>query len=327
MSFIDILPDAEETQIVDSVVDVTTGEFPLERLQERHGASLTPAQWTLAAEMGWFGLTLDEAQGGLGLGVTIEALLHREFGRNLLSPNLVATSAMALLIAQSGGQENGYLTGERRAAFALAQGQGFCLVDAEGVDTVLVPSDNGLLMLDMQDVRSGSGLEGIDSTLPLVRGECEVMAKPVPEAVSLHVELLLAAALSGMADAAAQMATEYAKIRHQFGKPIGSFQAIGHACADASMRSEAAHAQVLFAAIALRDDHADARFQVASAARVAAQAAFVNATMNIHTHGGMGYSAECQAHFYLKRSLLLQRLVNPLANDKGTLLGEGAVLQ
>lgn len=327
MSAIDILPDDEDTQIVDSVIDVIDAEFPLDRLQVRGGATLTSAQWRMASEMGWLNLSLMEAQGGLSLGVTTEALLHREFGRKLISPSLLATSAVVHFAAENGEETIRYLSGERIGAFALTHANGFYFIDAQRADSVVAPSGNGYDLIDLSDLQMGVTLDAMDPTLPLVEGRGAGARRRMSETNALRIGLLLSATLSGIADAAAHMATEYAKIREQFGKPIGSFQAIGHACADAAMRSEAAQVQVLFSAIALRDGHPDARFQVASAARTAANAAFANATMNIHTHGGMGYSAECRAHLYLKRAVLLQRLISPLTSDTKILLGEGAILE
>src|SRR6202012_4071326 len=84
--------------------------------------------------------------------------------------------------------------------------------------------------------------------------------------------VLTAAYLTGLAAAAAALATQHAKTREQFGKPIGVHQAVKHACVDMEIAAEAAQAQTFFAAIAVASGRADALLQVLSAATVAGSA-------------------------------------------------------
>jgi alkylation response protein AidB-like acyl-CoA dehydrogenase len=102
------------------------------------------------------------------------------------------------------------------------------------------------------------------------------------------------------------MSVEYGKVRHQFGKPIGSFQAIKHRCADMAVRAEVARSAVTYAAIAVRDGESDAEFQVHVAKTLATGAALSNTTDNVQNHGGMGYTWESDAHLYLKRARILE---------------------
>jgi alkylation response protein AidB-like acyl-CoA dehydrogenase len=120
--------------------------------------------------------------------------------------------------------------------------------------------------------------------------------------------VLAAAYLTGLAAAAAALATEHAKTREQFGKPIGVNQAIKHACVDMEIAASAAQAQTFFAAIALADGRSDARLQVLSAATVAGSAAVDNASAGIQVFGGMGYTFENDMHLYLKRAHVFRHL-------------------
>jgi alkylation response protein AidB-like acyl-CoA dehydrogenase len=120
--------------------------------------------------------------------------------------------------------------------------------------------------------------------------------------------VLAAAYLTGLAAAAAALATEHAKTREQFGKPIGVNQAIKHACVDMEIAASAAKAQTLFAAIALADGRSDALLQVLSAATVAGSAAVDNASAGIQVFGGMGYTFENDMHLYLKRAHVFRHL-------------------
>lgn len=120
--------------------------------------------------------------------------------------------------------------------------------------------------------------------------------------------VLSAAYLTGIATAAAAAATEHAKTREQFGKPIGVHQAIKHACVDMLIAADAAQAQTLFAGIALADGRADALLQVLSAATVAGSAAVDNPAAGIQVFGGMGYTFENDMHLYLKRAHVFRHL-------------------
>jgi alkylation response protein AidB-like acyl-CoA dehydrogenase len=104
------------------------------------------------------------------------------------------------------------------------------------------------------------------------------------------------------------MGVAYAKIREQFGQPIGGFQAIKHHCADMAARAEAAYSASVFAALSVVAGRSDATFQAASARIVAADAAIRNAATNIQVHGGIGFTAECDANLFLKRAHLLEKI-------------------
>jgi alkylation response protein AidB-like acyl-CoA dehydrogenase len=124
----------------------------------------------------------------------------------------------------------------------------------------------------------------------------------------IRASVLAAAALVGIAEATRDMAAEYSKVRVQFGKPIGAYQAIKHRCADMAVRAEAASSQVLFAALSIDEGRPDDAFQAASAKVVASDAAIRNAADNIQIHGGMGYTFEHDAHLYLKRAHVFDRI-------------------
>jgi alkylation response protein AidB-like acyl-CoA dehydrogenase len=116
--------------------------------------------------------------------------------------------------------------------------------------------------------------------------------------------LIDAAALAGIAGAALEMAVAYAGTREQFGRPIGSFQAVKHHCANMAIAARCARDQTSFASVALDDGRADAHLQVECAFFVAGMAALENSGKNIQIHGGMGFSDEADPHLFLKRARL-----------------------
>ena len=114
----------------------------------------------------------------------------------------------------------------------------------------------------------------------------------------------------GGADAALAMATDYAKLRHAFGRPIGSFQAIKHKLADMYTRNELARSNAYYAAWALDSSDADLPL-AAAAARVAASEAYEYAAKeNIQTHGGIGATWEADMHLHYRRSRLLMLMLD-----------------
>ena len=120
-----------------------------------------------------------------------------------------------------------------------------------------------------------------------------MIAEATPAQV-VRLRLLDAAALAGLARAALDMAVAYAGLREQFGRPIGSYQAIKHHCANMALAARCAADQVSFAATALDDAREDAVLQVECAVYVAGSAALDNSGKNIQIHGGIGFSDEAE---------------------------------
>jgi alkylation response protein AidB-like acyl-CoA dehydrogenase len=134
----------------------------------------------------------------------------------------------------------------------------------------------------------------------------------------LRLRLIDAAALAGIAQAALDMAVAYAGVRSQFGRPIGSFQAVKHHCANMAIAARCARDQTSFAAVAVDEGRVDAVLQVECALFVAGTAALEAAGKNIQIHGGMGFSDEADPHLLLKRAQLLLAVAGGLeaANER-----------
>ena len=118
----------------------------------------------------------------------------------------------------------------------------------------------------------------------------------------------LSAALElGLAEAATDLAVAYAKERHQFGRPIGAFQALKHLMADMFVRAELARSAVYAAGVTLDDPSVGSVTRAVASAKVTAgEAALGNAKTCIQVHGGMGYTWEIDAHLLLKRAYVLE---------------------
>jgi hypothetical protein len=128
----------------------------------------------------------------------------------------------------------------------------------------------------------------------------------------MRLRLIDAAALAGIGEVAVSMSVTYAGQRAQFGRPIGSFQAVQHHCANMAMSARRAHDQVRFAAVAFDEQRPDALLQIECALLTAAIAAVENSGKNIQVHGGIGFSDEAHPHLLLKRARLLIALAGGL---------------
>lgn len=341
---INLSPTDEQLQVVASVVDFLKAECPVERLKERGtapgGAERT--NWSRFAALGWFRLGLPEALGGLGLSLVEETLVYREFGRYLISPCVLAASLAAEVAARSGNSAiaDDIFSGVIRPALAMTVG-GFVLntkvrgelllVDSENSGMLVVCNEQGAALIHRQEIEDLHSVTPMDTTLTLARGSARDITPVayVPAAAAplyLRARILVAAQLVAAAEEACRLAVEYAKIREQFGKPIGSFQAVAHHCADMAVRAEAAWAQTRFACISARDARADAPFQVAAANIVSADAAMQNTAVSIRVHGAIGFTADCSVHHYLKRAMMLREVAGGVRHLQAGVLAEPAPL-
>ena len=168
-----------------------------------------------------------------------------------------------------------------------------------------------------------TALESLDLTRPVARVRADRTVVPADRlltgldrrAVTSLAAILFCAEASGIADWATRAASEYAKIRHQFGRPIGQFQAVKHRCARMLAQAEQAAAAVWDAA-RTEPDAADPvgrqrEFAAAAAAVVAIDAAVWCAHQCIQVLGGIGYTWEHEAHLYYRRAMSLRALLGP----------------
>jgi alkylation response protein AidB-like acyl-CoA dehydrogenase len=311
---IDLRLNDEQQAMVESVSALLTEQSPVARL--RPAGARTDIHGQLA-EWGWFGVGLPEAAGGLNLGPAGEALLYLEAGRFLLSPSILATTLAAKLVPADRRAQ--FLDGRQRAALVMMAGENvaYCFDRADAA--VLVKIDLGEISLYPAEAFAGTRVAGLDETVVMEKGALDAKQRLASES-GHRAGLLVAAMLAGIAKASCDLAVEYAKIREQFGQPIGAFQAIKHRCADMALNAFAAEAQLKMAAVWAAEEAESTAFQVAAAARTTITAALDNGASAIQVHGGMGFSAECDAHVYLKRAHLLSSVIGGLEKQDTWLL-------
>ena len=288
-------PNADQLALAAAMDDTIAELLPLSRL---HAATDESAEtWSHLDQSGVFGICVAEDEGGSGLGAAEEALIAIGLGRRLASPAVLAT----LGATHSGA--NG-LSG-RRVGVGYRSGGRIVVVQSPGADLLLLRSDDEASLYSLE----GLQVQPLEARLWLAElGSLSEVGEPIArfdEKGLLRLRLLDAAALAGIAEAALQMGVDYAGLREQFGRPIGSQQAIKHHCANMAIAARCARDQVSFAAVALDEGRADAALQVESALLVSGTAAVENAGKNIQIHGGIGFSDEADPHLLLKRAQVL----------------------
>lgn len=296
--------------------------------------------WGNLADLGWLGIAVGEDWGGAGFGFGELAVLAEEMGRSLYpSPFLSTVVVGAWLIEQMGSDEQrrdllpALVEGRRRLAAAAGDlathdltaqerhgtwsvsGEARYVLDGHTADTLIVEADTPAgARLFLVDPSSGGvareSLTVMDLTRPLADirfsdAIAEPLGEPDRDVVAAATRRAIAAlAMEQVAGAQAclEMSVAYAKERHQFGRPIGSFQAIKHLCADMLVAVESARSTAYHLAAAIDHDPEEAAV-AAPLAKSFCSDAFVQAASDaIQIHGGIGFTWEHNAHLFLKRA-------------------------
>ncbi|WP_194926269.1 acyl-CoA dehydrogenase family protein [Catenulispora pinisilvae] len=324
----DFRPTQDQLALAGAVRDVL-GKHPAPGTPGQDGpepgvGGVAGALWRDLAELGIFGVRVPEADGGLGLGHPESVHVFEELGRSLATGPFTATALAATLLPE-------YAAGRHRVGLGdLTGGAPQLLEHLDALDALLVieivdgetPGVAGhsqVLRVEPIELRADAVPHPVDPRVPLhrlrqkpLRGEI-VGDAGTADALLREGALLTAAYQVGIAAVLTERAVAYAKQRTQFGRAIGSFQAVKHLCADMFARAELARAAVHSAAVQLADeavgsDGADlpaAAAAVSAAKLLADDAAVANARAAIQVHGGMGCTWEMGLHFYLKRAWAL----------------------
>ncbi|MFV8318199.1 acyl-CoA dehydrogenase [Mycobacterium sp. 23] len=325
----------EHQDLADSVRSLVARVAPSEVL---HAALETPVDnpppyWQAAAEQGLQGVHLAESVGGQGFGLLELAIVLAEFGHGAVPGPFVPSAIASALIAAHDPDAKvlaELASGAAIGAYALDSGltatrQGDVLVIRGEVRAVPAAAQASVLVLP---VAIDSGEEWVvlrAEQLEITPVRCIDPLRPIADVCANAIEVgddvvlanlsmtkahalmttLLSAEAVGVARWATETASAYAKIREQFGRPIGQFQAIKHKCAEMMADTERATAAVWDAARALDEDSEHLGFAAAVAATLAPAAAQRCTQDCIQVHGGIGFTWEHDTNVYYRRALLL----------------------
>ena len=343
----------ELRKVVRAFLDRHSSEIEVRRLMATE-AGYDRALWRrMAAELGLQGLAIAEEYGGAGFGYVELGVVFEEMGRALLCAPYFATVALAAEailrsddVAAAKDLLPGIAAGETVATLAFGEavsarrsGAGWTVTGTEPLapdghvaDLVLVVArtDAGPSLFAVEAGVPGfaaTALPTIDQTRKQARlGFAAAPARligadgaaaPVIERTLATAAVLLGAEQLGGASKALEMAVDYAKLRAQYGRPIGSFQGIKHLCADMLVDLESAYSALYEALWTLEADTGDVAL-AAAVARIFCTDAYTRITGDcIQVHGGIGFTWEHPAHLYFKRAKSSEVLLAAPAQHRG----------
>ena len=304
--------------------------------------------WKQMADLGWFGMAIPEAYGGIGYGFVEVTVLMEEMGKKLLpSPyfSSVVLGANAILNAGTEDQKKellpGIADGSTRAALAFVEPSGKWELDSieatasgsgdswtiSGDKSYVIDGATANLLIVAVKTPKGISLFTVDpdadgvertplQTLDMTRKQAKITFNNTPakllgsegagaEALTKTLDqaaAALSAEMVGGSQACLDASTTYAKERYQFGRPIGSFQAIKHKCANMLMEVEMARSAAYYAGWAAAEDPDELPLAASLAKAYCSDAYFHAAAENIQIHGGIGFTWEHDAHLYFRRA-------------------------
>ncbi|CKO69692.1 acyl-CoA dehydrogenase [Mycobacterium tuberculosis] len=328
----------EHYELADSVRSLVARVAPSEVL---HAALESPVEnpppyWQAAAEQGLQGVHLAESVGGQGFGILELAVVLAEFGYGAVPGPFVPSAIASALIAAHDPQAKvlaELATGAAIAAYALDSGltatrHGDVLVIRGEVRAVPAAAQASVLVLPVaiesrdewvvlrNDQLEIEAVKSLDPLRPIAHiranavdvSDDALLSNLTMTTAHALMSTLLSAEAVGVARWATDTASAYAKIREQFGRPIGQFQAIKHKCAEMIADTERATAAVWDAAGALDDageSSSDVEFAAAVAATLAPATAQRCTQDCIQVHGGIGFTWEHDTNVYYRRALML----------------------
>ncbi|MEM6110375.1 acyl-CoA dehydrogenase [Mycobacterium sp. 050272] len=285
--------------------------------------------WKEIVSTGWLGLHIGERFGGQGYGLPELTIVLEQLGRAAIGGPFLPTVVVSSVIAEAGTEEQRERWLPRLVSGELVAGIGTSsdavrtdsAISADAVaalaepdaDVFLVPVGDDLILVEADEFVTARRTDSVDLLMrpvTILRLSSAPIADVFPGAAGAAtrmVRLLAAAEAVGGLAACTEMATTYAAAREQFGRPIGSFQAVKHHCANMLVDTELAVAVTWDAARACGPE---AELAVTMAAGHVLPAYQRVALQNVQVHGGIGYTWEHDAHLYVRRATVLLAFVD-----------------
>jgi alkylation response protein AidB-like acyl-CoA dehydrogenase len=290
---VDLEPNDDEVSLRDGIASLLGGRFDSERIRKGFDA----AMFAELDEAGVFSLVAD------GFTWSDAAIVFEQMGRHCVPGPLVGCAIARGLDGASG------VVGvcERPRS-----GEAAWVEHLDALDALVVLDSDGAHVVDARALDGDRSSWPLDPLTPVAAVDALPRGEAVADASSAQVlrsngAVLTAAFALGLSDRATELSRAYALERRQFGRPIGSFQAVKHLIADMLVRTELARAAVYAAAAHLdAPDVADLGRSVAVAKLVAGEAAIANGKAATQVHGGMGFTWEVDVHLFLKRAWVLE---------------------
>jgi alkylation response protein AidB-like acyl-CoA dehydrogenase len=298
--------------------------FTLERVRElAESGAYHDGAWREMCELGWPGIFIEEEHGGQGLGVIELVILMEELGYALAPVPFLSNAAAGLALQFAGTPEQrrrwlpGIASGEARGTVGfVGNGEARLVPDADSADVIVVFTGAGAFAVE----RASADVEPIETMDP-TRRFARVRAEGGEALVGdggdapYRIATALAAELTGVGQRAMEMAVEYARERKQFGRAIGSYQAVSHRCAQMLLEVEGARSASYYAGWCADAEPETLPLAASMAKAYASDAGWRVTASSLQVHGGIGFTWEHDLHFFLKRA----KVDGPLYGSAGEL--------
>jgi alkylation response protein AidB-like acyl-CoA dehydrogenase len=286
--------------------DLLSNRFKLERLRElAESKDYADDAWKEISELGWPGIFIDEQHGGQGLGILELVIVLEELGYVLAPLPFLSNAAAGLVLQETGNTDRleGVATGEKLGTVGIVRdGRAALVPDADAADFIILIDGDQATLIE----RANATVEPIDAIDP-TRRYATVQANGGEDLGDIGrsrdvIALALAAELVGISQRAMEMAVEYAKDRKQFDRPIGSYQAVSHQCAEMLKLVEGARSLVYYAGWAAGAAPDEFPLAASMAKAYASDAGWQVTASALQVHGGIGFTWEHDLHWFLKRA-------------------------
>ena len=292
--------------------EMLAARFKPERVRElAEAGEHDDGAWKEMCELGWAGIFIDEDRGGQGLGVVELVILMEELGYALAPVPLLSNAAAGLALQFAGSDEQkerwlpGIASGEARGTVGMVRdGEARLVPDADSAEVIVLIGSDGSTSVVPASAAEIEPLETMDRTRRFARVRAEGGEPLVGDCFTAgdRIATALSAETVGVAQKAMEMAVDYARDRKQFGRPIGSYQAVSHRCAQMLLEVEGARSAAYYAAWCA-DSEPDSLAAASSMAKAySSDAGWRVCGSSLQVHGGIGFTWEHDLHFYLKRA-------------------------
>lgn len=284
--------------------ELLANECPASLVREvwENGTGHSPELWSHLSGMGVLSMLAPESAGGMGGSFVDAILLFQELGRAAVPGPVLEHMAVAVPALASTRFGASLIAGDSVATLWVDDSP---YVAHAGVADVIVRNDHVLESFDATDAH---GMDGGRRLFTVTGGDRTNADANVGGLVPFDAMALASAAyLIGLSERMIEIAAEYARVREQFGKPIGSFQAVKHLMSDALLKVEFAKAPTYRAAFSASTGADTSVRDISMAKALASEAAYRTSRSTMQVHGGIGYTWEADLQLWMKKAWALMR--------------------
>ena len=308
----------EQQEIKRTAHEFLASRFKPEKVRELADAdSYDDGLWREISELGWPGIAIAEDDGGQGLGMVELSALLEESGYVCAPSPLLGTAGTALVISAAGSDEQRsewlpkLASGEATGSFGgFADGQSTLFCDLPTADVVVTFDGEGGVLAPASEV-DFEPFKAIDSTRSygLVSDAAGERLPGDVDAGRDRLAIAIAGELTGIAQRTLEMATDYAREREQFGRPIGAYQAVSHRIAGMLLATEESRSLTYYASWTADAEPESLPMAAAMAGARAADAGWEVPASALQVLGGIGFTWEHDLQFWLKRGRVAGRML------------------